>query len=636
MMDSTPLLETIQGPGDVRRLTNAELERLAGELRRRIIAVCSENGGHLAPSLGTVELTLALLAEFDLDRDKLVWDVGHQTYAYKILTGRNREFGTLRRRGGLAGFPRLAESPYDFFGVGHSSTSISASLGMATARDLEGKDYSVVAVIGDGSMTAGEAFEGLNLAGHLRKKLIVVLNDNEMSIAPNVGALSRFLSRNLSRRWFRQTRKDVLSFLRTIPRIGDNLATYAERGEWSFKSFFTPGMLFEAFRFAYIGPVDGHDIPALRHHLAMAAAVEDGPVLLHVHTQKGKGFAPAEKDPTHYHGVGHFDPETGMFLPGKSTAPSFTGVFGKACVALGEKDPRIVAITAAMPDGTGTVLFQKAYPDRFFDVGICEQHAVTFAAGLACQGMRPLVCIYATFLQRAYDQIVHDVCLQNLPVVFCVDRAGLVGDDGSTHQGVFDVAFLRHIPNMHLLAPRDEAMLPRCLRTAVELNRPCAVRYPRGAAFGVPMPEEPEALPLGQGEVVQEGERVAVLALGNRVHPALDAALEVHMRQGFMPLVFDPVWVKPLPERQLEDIFRRFKRIVTVEEASLAGGFGSAVLEFASDRGLLDGHKVVRLGVPDSFVEHATQAQQRGDLGIDVEGIVRAVTELAGPDEAAV
>ena len=635
-MDSTPLLETIQGPGDVRRLTNAELERLAGELRRRIIAVCSENGGHLAPSLGTVELTLALLAEFDLDRDKLVWDVGHQTYAYKILTGRNREFGTLRRRGGLAGFPRLAESPYDFFGVGHSSTSISASLGMATARDLEGKDYSVVAVIGDGSMTAGEAFEGLNLAGHLRKKLIVVLNDNEMSIAPNVGALSRFLSRNLSRRWFRQTRKDVLSFLRTIPRIGDNLATYAERGEWSFKSFFTPGMLFEAFRFAYIGPVDGHDIPALRHHLAMAAAVEDGPVLLHVHTQKGKGFAPAEKDPTHYHGVGHFDPETGMFLPGKSTAPSFTGVFGKACVALGEKDPRIVAITAAMPDGTGTVLFQKAYPDRFFDVGICEQHAVTFAAGLACQGMRPLVCIYATFLQRAYDQIVHDVCLQNLPVVFCVDRAGLVGDDGSTHQGVFDVAFLRHIPNMHLLAPRDEAMLPRCLRTAVELNRPCAVRYPRGAAFGVPMPEEPEALALGQGEVVQEGERVAVLALGNRVHPALDAALEVHMRQGFMPLVFDPVWVKPLPERQLEDIFRRFKRIVTVEEASLAGGFGSAVLEFASDRGLLDGHKVVRLGVPDSFVEHATQAQQRGDLGIDVEGIVRAVTELAGPDEAAV
>ena len=635
-MDSTPLLETIQGPGDVRRLTNAELERLAGELRRRIIAVCSENGGHLAPSLGTVELTLALLAEFDLDRDKLVWDVGHQTYAYKILTGRNREFGTLRRRGGLAGFPRLAESPYDFFGVGHSSTSISASLGMATARDLEGKDHSVVAVIGDGSMTAGEAFEGLNLAGHLRKKLIVVLNDHEMSIAPNVGALSRFLSRNLSRRWFRQTRKDVLSFLRTIPRIGDNLATYAERGEWSFKSFFTPGMLFEAFRFAYIGPVDGHDIPALRHHLAMAAAVEDGPVLLHVHTQKGKGFAPAEKDPTHYHGVGHFDPETGMFLPGKSTAPSFTGVFGKACVALGEKDPRIVAITAAMPDGTGTVLFQKAYPDRFFDVGICEQHAVTFAAGLACQGMRPLVCIYATFLQRAYDQIVHDVCLQNLPVVFCVDRAGLVGDDGSTHQGVFDVAFLRHIPNMHLLAPRDEAMLPRCLRTAVDLNRPCAVRYPRGAAFGVPMPEEPEALPLGQGEVVQEGERVAVLALGNRVHPALDAALEVHMRQGFMPLVFDPVWVKPLPERQLEDIFRRFKRIVTVEEASLAGGFGSAVLEFASDRGLLDGHKVVRLGVPDRFVEHATQAQQRGDLGIDVEGIVRAVTELADPDAAAV
>lgn len=635
MDNKTPLLERLNGPDDLRGLTNAELERLATETRERIIEVCSRNGGHLAPSLGTVELTLALLSTFDLSRDKLVWDVGHQSYAYKILTGRNRAFDTLRQKDGLAGFPRMSESPYDFFGVGHSSTSISAALGMATARDLKGLDNHVIAVIGDGALTGGEAFEGLNLAGHLGKRLIVVLNDNEMSIAPNVGAISRFLSRNLSRRWFRQTRKDVLSFLRTIPRIGGNLAALAERGEYSFKSFFTPGMLFEAFRFAYIGPVDGHDIPALRHHLEMAASVEDGPVLLHVHTKKGHGFAPAEKDPTHYHGVGHFDPETGMFLPKKSTAPSFTSVFGKAAVELGKKDSRIVAITAAMPDGTGTIYFQKARPDRFFDVGICEQHAVTFAAGLASQGARPLVCIYSTFLQRAYDQVVHDVCLQNLPVVFCIDRAGLVGEDGATHQGVFDVAYLRHIPNMHCLAPRDENMLVRCLTTAVALGKPCSVRYPRGAAFGVEVQPDPKPLPYGKGEIVQEGEKVAILALGSRLHAACDAADEVHMRLGFMPLVFDPIWIKPLPEEQIADIFRRFDKILTVEESSLAGGFGSAVLEYASDHGLLAGKTVKRLGVPDRFIEHASQAQQRRELGLDVEGIYRAVEELAGGTETA-
>ncbi|MDO5484432.1 MAG: 1-deoxy-D-xylulose-5-phosphate synthase, partial [Desulfovibrionaceae bacterium] len=459
-------LDAITSPGQLVGLSDSQLQQLAGEVRQRIIDVVSHTGGHLAPSLGVVDLTLALLSCFDLEKDKLIWDVGHQAYAYKILTGRAKDFHTLRTLGGLSGFPRLAESPYDHFGVGHSSTSISAALGMALARDLSGLRHHVIAVIGDGSLTAGEAFEGLNLAGHMGRRLIVVLNDNEMSISPNVGALSLFLSRTLSRRWVRQTRKEVLNFLRSIPRIGQKLAMYAIRGEWSFKSFFTPGMLFEAFRFAYIGPVDGHDIPALRRHLQMAAAVEDGPVLLHVRTRKGKGYPPAEKNPTEFHGVGLFTPETGLPVPSNAATPTFTQVFGESLLELAEQDKRIIAITAAMPEGTGTNLFRERFPDRFVDTGICEQHAVTFAAGLASQGYRPALAIYSTFLQRGYDQVVHDVCLQNLPVTFCVDRAGLVGEDGATHHGVFDIAYLRHIPQIRLLAPRDEAMLRKCLKTA--------------------------------------------------------------------------------------------------------------------------------------------------------------------------
>ncbi len=553
----TAYLQTLKLPSGLRDLTNAELERLAAEVRARILAVCAENGGHLAPSLGTVELTLALLSSLDLERDKLVWDVGHQSYAFKILTGRWDRFDTLRRRNGLSGFPRRSESPYDAFGVGHSSTSISAALGLANARDLSGKSHNVVAVIGDGALTGGEAFEGLNYAGHQGRRLIVVLNDNLMSIAPNVGALSRFLSRTLTRRWFRQTRKDVLSFLRTIPRVGGDLAMYAERGEWSFKSFFTPGMLFEAFRFAYIGPVDGHDIPALRQHMERAMAVEDGPVLLHVRTKKGHGFKAAELDPTHYHGVGHFVPETGKLIPSKSGLPSFTKIFGRALVDLGRRDRRVVAITAAMPDGTGTIDFQRAFPERFFDVGICEQHAVTFAAGLACEGYRPFVCVYSTFLQRAYDQVVHDVCLQNLPVTFCLDRAGLVGEDGGTHQGVFDIAYLRHVPNIRLLAPRDDNVLARCVATAPLLDGPVAMRYPRGPAFGTPVDERPEPLPLGRGELLLDGSEVAVLAVGRCATLALEAARRVRQETGCSALVIDPIWLKPLPEEQLAALLRR-------------------------------------------------------------------------------
>lgn len=622
------ILDGITDPAQVAALSESELERLADEVRRRIIDVVAHNGGHLAPSLGVVELTLALFSTFDLNRDKLIWDVGHQAYAHKLLTGRADRFHTLRLLDGLSGFPRMAESPYDHFGVGHSSTSISAALGMALARDLSGLRHHVLAIIGDGSLTAGEAFEGLNLAGHMGRRLIVVLNDNEMSISPNVGALSLFLSRTLSRRWVRQTRREVLKFLRSIPRIGQKLALYAMRGEWSFKSFFTPGMLFEAFRFTYIGPVDGHDLPALRRHLQMAAAVEDGPVLLHVRTRKGKGYSPAEKNPTQYHGVGLFTPETGLPVASASL-PTFTRVFSNTLVELAEKDKRIIAITAAMPEGTGTNRFRERFPERFVDTGICEQHAVTFAAGLASQGYRPALAIYSTFLQRGYDQVVHDVCIQNLPVTFCVDRAGLVGEDGATHHGAFDIAFLRHIPQIRMLAPRDEDMLRHCLKTALNGDGPHALRYPRGAGFGVPLTGEPRLLAPGVGEVLRQGEHIAVIAVGNRAHPALEAAALAERELGFSPLVFDPVWLKPLPEAQLADLARRFDRLLIVEEGSLAGGFSSAVLEFLNDQGLLRGQRIRRLGLPDYFVEHGKQLQLREILGLRSQGIARAILELA-------
>ena len=623
------LLDSIERPSQLGGMSEAQLQQLAGEVRQRIIEVVSRNGGHLAPSLGVVELTLALLSTFNLEKDKLVWDVGHQAYAHKLLTGRAHQFDTLRTFGGISGFPRMAESPYDHFGVGHSSTSISAALGMALARDLSGLKHHVLAVIGDGSLTAGEAFEGLNLAGHMGRRLIVVLNDNEMSISPNVGALSLFLSRTLSRRWVRQARKEVLGFLRSIPRIGQKLALYALRGEGSFKSFFTPGMLFEAFRFNYIGPVDGHDLTSLRRHLQMAAAVEDGPVLLHVRTQKGKGYAPAEKNPTLYHGVGLFTPETGQPVPSTAKVPSFTGIFSKTMVDLAENDKRIIAITAAMPEGTGTDSFRERFPDRFVDVGICEQHAVTFAAGLASQGYRPALAIYSTFLQRSYDQVVHDVCIQNLPVTLCVDRAGLVGEDGATHHGAFDIAYLRHIPQISLLAPRDEDMLRHCLFTSLNHDGPCALRYPRGAGFGVPLDGLPRLLTPGRGEMLQDGEGIAIIAAGSRAHPALEAAAQVEEVLGFRPLVFDPIWLKPLPQEQLATIAGRFDRILFVEEGVLAGGFASAVLEFYVDNGLMRGQKIKRLGLPDSFVEHGSQLRLRELVGLRTKNIAQAVIDLA-------
>lgn len=623
-------LDQLRDPATLSLLDDVALAELAAEVRRRIIATVSHTGGHLAPSLGVVELTLALLAEFDLNRDKLIWDVGHQAYAHKLLTGRASVFHSLRTFGGIAGFPRIGESPYDFFGVGHSSTSVSAALGMSLARELRGETHNVIAVIGDGSLTAGEAFEGLNLSGHMGKRLIVVLNDNEMSISPNVGALSLFLSRTLSRRWLRQARREALKFLRGIPRIGQKLALYAMRGEWSFKSFFTPGMLFEAFRFNYIGPVDGHDISALRQNLQMAAAVEDGPVLLHVRTVKGKGYEPAETNPTLYHGVGHFTP--GGQGPDGGSRASWTEVFGETLVNLAREDDKIIAITAAMPEGTGTDKFRQEFPDRFIDTGICEQHAVTFAAGLASQGFKPFLAIYSTFLQRGYDQLVHDVCLQRLPVTFCVDRAGLVGEDGATHHGAFDIAYMRHVPHLAILAPRDECMLRHCLATAKDYAGPLAIRYPRGAGCGVPL-EPVRSLVAGHGEFLAgdlslDFQDLAIIAVGSMVCPALESARRIAGETGVTPLVFDPVWIKPLPLEQLKTIASHVGAILIVEEGSLAGGFGSAVLEALSDAGLLGNKLVRRMGLPDEFIEHGSQAQLRRSVGLDVEGIFLAASEL--------
>jgi 1-deoxy-D-xylulose-5-phosphate synthase len=554
--------------------------------------------------------------------------VGHQCYAWKLLTGRAARFDTLRKLGGLSGFPKPCESPYDHFGTGHSSTSLSAALGMAMARDLNRRRHHVLAVIGDGSLTGGQAFEGLNLAGHMQRRLIVVLNDNEMSIAPNVGALSLFLSRTLSRARVRQAKKDVLRLLRSVPRIGEDLVSYARRSEVSFKGFFTPGMLFEAFRFTYIGPVQGHDLRELCRHLRMAAEVEDRPVLLHVLTRKGKGYPPAEENPSHFHGVGGFEPESGRARGKENVPPSFTETFGAALCELAREDPRIVAVTAAMPEGTGTKAFQECFPERFVDVGICEQHAVTFAAGLAREGYRPVVAVYSTFLQRAYDQIVHDVCLQKLPVVFCVDRAGLVGEDGPTHHGAFDVAYLRHIPHIRLLAPRDENMLRRSLRTALECPGPTALRYPRGAGFGVSDESASCPLPAGRGELLCAGDDALVIALGSRVHPAWEAVRSVSGESGAGIALFDPVWIKPLPEEELLELAARHDRILLVEEGCRSGGFSSAALELWADAGVLRGQKIRRLGIPDMFIEHGAQRELRAGLGLCADGIAAALEEL--------
>ncbi len=621
------ILSHITHPFMVSHLSLLQLEALAVELRTRIVNVVSCTGGHLAPSLGVVELTLAMLSVFDPGTDKIVWDVGHQAYAYKLLTGRDSVFHTLRQVDGMSGFPSRDESPYDHFGVGHSSTSISAALGMAAARDLAGENHHVVSVIGDGSMTAGLAYEGLNHAGAQGRKFIVILNDNELSISKNVGALSLFMSRNLSSRWVRRVKREIEGLLQNVPGIGDDLVEIARRSKHSFKNFFTPGILFEAMRFNYIGAVDGHNIGELQRVFRLAATLEK-PVLIHVLTRKGKGYPPAEENPVHFHGVGRFEPETGSFMGRGTTVPTYTESFGQALIRLAEKDSRVVAITAAMPEGTGLAPFAERFPQRFFDVGICEQHAVTFAAGLATQGLRPFVAIYSTFMQRAYDQIVHDVCLQKLPVTFCLDRAGLVGEDGPTHQGAFDIAFLRHIPHMTIFSPKDEAELQRGLVTALSQAGPFAIRYPRGSGVGVALPESLEPLEIGQGEFLQrQAGGVAVVAIGSRVMPALAAAREL-AEEGIAVTVLNARWVKPLPCEELREIATSFKKILLLEESSLAGGFSSAVLEWLNDAKLLGQLTVERMGLPDTFIEHGGVSILRERLGLDRVGIKEKIRAM--------
>ena len=618
------ILDNINDARDLRKLPQKDLPELAREVRQDIIDVVSKTGGHLASSLGVVDLTIALHYAYDTPKDRIVWDVGHQAYAHKILTGRRMQFRTNRQYGGLSGFPKRAESPCDHFDVGHASTSISAALGMIAARDIKGEKFHVIAVIGDGSISAGLAFEGLNQAGHLKKNLVVILNDNEMSISPNVGALSSYLSRLMAGQFYTKLRLETKNFLQGIPRVGESMFNFAKKAEGSLKSLVTPGLLFEELGFQYIGPIDGHNIDELLEAFEITKNLE-WPVLLHVVTKKGKGCEFAECDPAQYHGTPPFDPQTGKPTAKTRTqvAFSYTEVFGETMIRLAEENNKVVAISAAMSDGTGLDKFAEKYPERFYDVGIAESHGVTFACGLAAEELHPVAAIYSTFTQRAYDQIVHDLCLQNLPVTLALDRAGLVGEDGPTHHGVFDLAFLRHVPNMVLMSPKDENELQHMIKTAVEHPGPTAVRYPRGAGFGVPMDQELKTLPIGKAELLLDGNDVAIVAVGNMVHPSLDAAKRL-AADGISAAVVNARFVKPLDEEMILRVARKTDRMVTVEEHALLGGFGSAVLECLDSR-KINGVKTLRIGLPDTFIEHGPQNVLRQKYGLDADGIYASV-----------
>ncbi|ADI01218.1 1-deoxy-D-xylulose-5-phosphate synthase [Syntrophothermus lipocalidus] len=615
------ILDTIDSPSDLKNLKVPQLEELAGEIREILVNTVAENGGHLAANLGVVELTLALHHVLDTPRDKIIWDVGHQCYTHKVITGRKNEIHTLRRFKGLSGFPKVEESIYDVFNTGHSSTSISAALGMALARDLQRERFRIVAVIGDGALTGGMAFEALNHAGHQGCDLTVVLNDNEMSISRNVGALSTYLSNLRSDPAYFRRKAEIESWVQRIPGIGPNIVRVAEKLKDSLKYLIVPGMLFEELGFTYIGPIDGHNLQDLITVLGKTGGMK-GPVLIHVITQKGRGYEPALAKPDEFHGIGPFNVDTG--LPLKPASVTYTQVFGDFMVQRASQDPRVVAITAAMTSGTGLSDFARRFPDRFFDVGICEQHAVTLAAGMARMGLRPVVAIYSTFLQRAYDQIVHDVCLQNLPVVFAVDRAGLVGEDGPTHHGVFDLSYLRHVPNLVVMAPSDENELADMLYSAFSYDMPVAVRYPRGSGEGVGVKKERKLIHLPQARIIREGRNMLFLGIGRGVGLALRAA-EILQEQGIEASVVDARFVKPLDRELLGSLLRQFERVVTVEDNVLHGGFGSAVLEMAAD---LRRHcNILRVGVPDRFIEHGSVDALFDELGMDASGIVAKVME---------
>ncbi len=619
------LLEGIESPADLKKLSRQKLPELAVEIRRIIVDVVSKNGGHLASSLGAVELAIAIHYVFDTPRDKVVWDVGHQAYAHKLLTGRRGRFHTLRQHGGLSGFTKRSESVYDSFTTGHSSTSISAALGMVCANRLREKSSKVVAVIGDGSMTAGLAYEALNQAGDLHKDLIVILNDNDMSIARNVGAVSSLLSRTFSDQRLQTWRKEFGEFLKSLPKIGDNIYHWAKRSEESFKTFITPGMLFEAFNFDYFGPINGHNLNHLISILQNIKTLKD-PVLLHVTTTKGKGYAQAEKNPVYFHGVGCFDVATGNSTAPECAIPTYTSVFGDFMVKLARQNEKVVAVTAAMPEGTGLAEFAQQYPDRFFDVGIAEQHGVTFAAGMATEGFRPVVAIYSTFLQRAFDQIVHDVCIERLPLVFAIDRGGLVGEDGPTHHGQFDLSYLRSLPNMVVMAPKDENELCRMMVTAMNHDGPTAIRYPRGMGVGVSIEESPEPLPIGEAEILSDGDDLLILAIGNMVTTAM-AASESLAAEGIHATLVNCRFVKPLDTVTITRLVRKIPFVITVEENSLPGGFGSAVIEALCD-GAVNPFYIKRIGLPDRFVEHGSASVLRSTCGLDPQCIVDTAREL--------
>lgn len=614
------LLEQIHQPEDLKGLSMKQLETLAEEIRHFLISKLSVTGGHLAPNLGVVELTLALHTLFDSPRDKFIFDVGHQAYVHKMLTGRMDRFDTLRQYKGLCGFVKRSESEHDVWEAGHSSTSLSAAMGMALARDLKGEDHRVIAIIGDGAMTGGMALEAMNHIGHEKKKLMVILNDNEMSIAPNVGAIHNYLTKIRSDRHYQKAKDELESLLKKIPGVGGKLAKSAEKLKDSFKYLLVNGVWFEELGFHYIGPVDGHDLPLLMETLRGADKV-NGPVLVHVVTVKGKGYSPAEADSHKWHGISQpYKIESGQVL--KSVGPPmYTEVFGQTLIELAEQDSRILAVTPAMPGGSGLLKFSERFPGRMIDVGIAEQHAGTLSAALAIEGMKPVFAVYSTFLQRAYDQVVHDICRQNLNVVFAIDRAGFVGPDGETHQGVYDIAFLRHLPNMVLMMPKDENELRHMMKTALDYEKgPIAVRYARIAGVGVPMDEELQPIPIGTWEVVREGKHAAVLAVGPMVQVAEEAAAAL-AKEGYSLRVVNARFIKPLDEQMLLALAKENMPIITLEEGSLAGGMGSAVLEFYSSHGIYDLH-IKNMGVPDYFVEHGSIEQQRTEVGLSAERLI--------------
>ena len=608
------LLSTIHSPADLRALPRERLEPLATELRAFVLASVARTGGHLSSNLGTVELTLALHYLFDTPYDRLVWDVGHQTYPHKILTGRRDRMDSLRQLGGISGFPQRTESEYDSFGTAHSSTSISAALGMALAARQKGENRQVVAIIGDGALSAGMAFEALNNAGVADCKLLVILNDNDMSISPPVGALNRYLAQLLSGPFY-ATAKNVG---KQVLKVAPPLFELAKRLEEHAKGMVVPATLFEKFGFNYIGPIDGHDFDSLLPTLENIKHLK-GPQFLHVVTKKGKGYPRAEADPVNYHGPGRFDPAVGLQKPASPPKPTFTQVFGQWLCDMAEQDSRLVAITPAMREGSGLVEFEKRFPGRYYDVGIAEQHAVTFAAGLACEGLKPVVAIYSTFLQRAYDQLIHDVAIQNLPVLFALDRAGLVGADGATHAGAYDIAYLRCIPNLGLACPADERECRALLSTAYQQNHPVAVRYPRGAGAGVPVDPGLEPLPYGAGEIRRTGKGLAILAFGTLLYPALQAA------EALDASVVNMRWVKPLDTKLLLEVAANHDLLVTVEEAAVMGGAGSAVAEALHAAGVV--RPLLQLGLPDRFIEHGDPAKLLALQGLDASGIERSIRQ---------